>query len=548
MCKLDSLAPYAFAALAAAFSIPAHADFSQGDGYCHLSRWSPDTLVEQSNFAAEVALDGSLAVVAAWGDSEVYVYERQGANWVEIDRLVDPHPGDNEFGQELALHGERIAVGAHLDGTAAPEAGAVHVFERQGDSFVLTETLFDPTPVNGAHFGIEVAMTATWLAVGATHDTGGGSVNMFVDSVPGWTHTDEIKSPIGQQFGFGVAMHEMGPLAVELFVGNPYDDVIDTNSGAVERYRVSPVLVTPKGTLRPLDLTYQALFGRQLAYDGEHLIVSAPTGHEAGGSWYGRAYLFEAPFDGAGMTHLETFLPPEEPGLEFFGLAVDVDDGRVAVGSSTEGPLNGGGAAYVYSENVFGTAWELEDRIEPADLVPYGFFGHALSLQGDGLLVGSPTYDMPETGSGAAHFVSLTPSGGLAGQCACDALTSAESYGEGKPGTLGVPLLESSLAVPGANHVLGLSNVLVGTAPLLMWGLEQTALPLDGGTLLVWDPLFIVMPVVGPLGQVGVGWNVPLNPVICGVELFAQALLLDPGAGGEYHTAQSNGVHMTIGY
>ena len=62
------------------------------------------------------------------------------------------------------------------------------------------------------------------------------------------------------------------------------------------------------------------------------------------------------------------------------------------------------------------------------------------------------------------------------------------------------------------------------------------------------DPNGELMPVSTVLNQVGIQWLVPAIPALCGSNVYFQAMFLDPGATGQFRTAQSNGLHTVVGY
>ena len=233
-----------------------------------------------------------------------------------------------------------------------------------------------------------------------------------------------------------------------------------------------------------------------------------------------------------------------------FANAVDISGNDIAIGASLhDGEFDAGGVAYVYSPDIFGGSWVLNDRIAPADGAPFAWFGADVAIDGTGVVVGAIGVVGNGTLSGAGYFVSLAPKTVPGGECPCDSLASSTSLGGGKPGSVGIPELSSnSVPVPGQNDVLALKNALVGASPFLLWGLDQAAIPFDEGILHMSDPHLVPMPVVSGLGQVGIGWTVPSNPAICGVSIYVQAMFIDPGASGGYYTAQSNGLELVIGY
>ncbi len=156
------------------------------------------------------------------------------------------------------------------------------------------------------------------------------------------------------------------------------------------------------------------------------------------------------------------------------------------------------------------------------------------SISADGQVVAFWSY--------ASNFVSAdtngTPDVFAHERCAVDATWS--NYGTGFPGTLGVPSLESREdPLFGTTITLDLGNssgmFIVG---LLLVGFQETSVPTNkGGDLLVVPALTILL-LLAPSGT-SIEGDIPANEALCGLEIFAQALELDPGA--------ANGVSFTPG-
>jgi WD40 repeat protein len=104
------------------------------------------------------------------------------------------------------------------------------------------------------------------------------------------------------------------------------------------------------------------------------------------------------------------------------------------------------------------------------------------------------------------------------------------NYGAGLAGTLGIPaLVAQNPPTLGTTLTIDVGNSYgLATTLALFFGFQTTDVPLKGGHLLVQPAaLFIV-----PIGAAGMSFSseIPEDEAICGVEVFLQALELDPGA------------------
>ncbi|MGD8795018.1 MAG: FG-GAP repeat protein, partial [Anaerolineae bacterium] len=143
-------------------------------------------------FGNAVAISGDTIVIGAyWEDGwmsddrgAAYVFERNdgGAdNWGEVKKLLasDTWAGD-EFGQSVAISGDTIVVGAHLEDGADYERGAAYVYERNvggGDNWGQVAKLTASDAENNDNFGNSVSISGDTVVVGAYLEDGGSLLN-----------------------------------------------------------------------------------------------------------------------------------------------------------------------------------------------------------------------------------------------------------------------------------------------------------------------------------------------------------------------------------
>ena len=122
------------------------------------------------------------------------------------------------------------------------------------------------------------------------------------------------------------------------------------------------------------------------------------------------------------------------------------------------------------------------------------------------------------------------------------------AYGEGKPGTFGVPTLKGlGLPILGATAGIRVDGGLPGAPSILFLGASGLSIPFDGGTLLASPDVILNLPPFDADGRLDILAPLPDNPGMCGLSLFYQVLFFDPGASGGYGLALTNGLHRTFG-
>ncbi|MEL6339978.1 MAG: hypothetical protein AAFZ38_04110 [Myxococcota bacterium] len=102
-----------------------------------------------------VALQGDLAVIGQVQESRteppdngrVLIYRRVDSTGWTLLQTLEVDVFSTRFGLRVALNQDLLAVTAPLDDDAAPDAGALYLFEREGDNrWVLREKFVSPTP------------------------------------------------------------------------------------------------------------------------------------------------------------------------------------------------------------------------------------------------------------------------------------------------------------------------------------------------------------------------------------------------------------------
>ena len=215
----------------------------------------------------------------------VNVFQRQGESWTKATKLT---PGDAEagdqFGIRLALSGDTLAVSAPYKWTPAGGngAGVVYIFKREGDDWIQQAELFAPDGAPYDLFGNALALKGDTLAIGArAADSGGvtnsGAVYVFQRQGEEWSMQArlEAEAPAARDY-FGESLLLTGDA---LIIGAPGHDEQDSgdNFGAVYLFRRAGDDWQAAGRLSNPDLEANAQFGYSLALNEDSGILAAFT-------------------------------------------------------------------------------------------------------------------------------------------------------------------------------------------------------------------------------------------------------------------------------
>lgn len=390
-------------------------------------------------FGAPVVLTGdTLAVGAAFEDvkTDAGLLKQAGATYLfdlndstaSARRIVVPNAGEGDGllppdvvpvgvtntgfdfpSLRLALSDRLLVIGVptedsasedHPSDNSAQDSGAVYVYDRAALD-APPQYIKAPVPRAGNLFGHSLALSGSWLAIGAPSDGNGTSTPLWMKPQPG--------SEDGA--------HKSG--AVYLYHRNETDGRFDD----LPQYVKAPVIGA------------EDWFGVSVAMEGDVLVIGA-TAEDGGGTGIngdpndrsstnsGAAYVYQLDTD---HWQFKQYLKPITNNRFVgaaggFGWSVAVSGTHIAVGSGyasacTERDVRGSGRGSVH---IFDTTTWAEDCVGPASGGFEVLFGWSIALADNRLLVGAiwdrsatekdPT-DQNAPGSGAAYLFDLEPGG-----------------------------------------------------------------------------------------------------------------------------------------
>jgi len=306
--------------------------------------------------------------------------------------LFDTEGEDGDaLGAALAMDDDALVAGA-------PMGEAALVYRHDGSTWTREQVLSPPGNAPGDNFGTSVAMAGHVIAVGAPfHDgdneTDAGAVYLFRYHGSEWKQIAKLMPPTPSpnlRFGRSLAMTREF-----ILVGAANQAFVYRAAG--RSYGLDEILTHPEGS--------GADFGRSVAVDGMTFGVGDPDFPE---NVNGSLTLFERDESG-------NFMPfvANNPESGEFGLALDIDGNRIAVG---------GGIAESTSRPVveifrFDPNEQEEDRILLRVATLESFvstvdtndgFGESVSLFDRFLLVGAPRDERLGVDAGAVFYYELT--------------------------------------------------------------------------------------------------------------------------------------------
>lgn len=383
--------------------------------------WSQQAYLKASNsetgdfFGSSVSIHGETIIVGAelesgtatgvngnqssngnYSSGAAYVFVRNGTSWSQQAYLKASNTGDgDQFGCSVALSGETAVIGAFLEGSAATGvngnqsdnsaalSGAAYIFVRSGTTWSQQAYLKASNTELGDFFGRSVAISGDTVVVGARNENGGatgvngdgsdnsipeaGAAYVFVRTGLNWSQQAYLKASRndrGNNFGTAVAVagetivigagQESGRARG---VNGDQSDIGEISSGAAYVFVRNGTNWSQQAYLKSSNTRENSYFGKAVGVSGETIIAGAEGEASATRGINNDPGDYSAENAGAGyifvrigstwtqQAYLKASNTEEFYGPDYFGHAVAIAGDTVVVGAwgedSTATGING---------------------------------------------------------------------------------------------------------------------------------------------------------------------------------------------------------------
>jgi hypothetical protein len=420
---------------------------------------SGDTLVVGAPYEASNAtgVNGNQADNSAAYAGAAYVFTRSGGIWSQQAYLKASNTGASDFfGWSVAVSGDTLVVGALYESSnatgvngnqadnSAAYAGAAYVFTRSGG--VWSQQAYLKASNTGASdfFGWSVAVSGDTLVAGASGEdsnaTGvngnqadnsaayAGAAYVFTRSGGVWSQQAYLKASntgASDFFGWSVAVSgdtlvagAYGEASNATGVNGSQADNSAAYAGAAYVFTRSGGVWSQQAYLKASNTGADDYFGYAVAVDGDTVVVGAPyeasnatgvNGNQADNSAYsaGAAYVFTR---SGGVWSQQAYLKASNTeAWDNFGTSVAVSGDTLVVeapyeasnatgvnGDQTDNSAGSSGAAYVFTRS--GGVWSQQAYLKASNTEANDYFGYAVAVDGDTVVVGAPYEDSNATG------------------------------------------------------------------------------------------------------------------------------------------------------
>jgi hypothetical protein len=369
-------------------------------------RLTSDDAVKNAEYGRSVAIDGNLVAVGMGGDNAdgaVYLYTRQGRAYLLEEKLVNPDATPKaEFGRTVAIQGTTVFVGARFaQAGTTPNAGAVYVFRKIGDSWSYEDKIISPEPQEGDNFGRALAIQGNLLVVTARKNTAErGAAYIYEYTADGWICTATLvasDTTDGDYFGQSVALKGNIMVIGARNTANQNGKF----SGGFYLFQQSGNTWTEVAKMTALDGNDEDQCGFAIAIKGNTVVVTARRADPRGLENAGAAYVYS--LKGNSVEFVTMLTASDASKKDEFGQSVAFAGDVLAIGSWKDN--DGKGSIYLFRQK--GGQWSETGSITASDGVKGDEFGYSLAAIGNRMVTGAHKADFISENGGAAYVLQL---------------------------------------------------------------------------------------------------------------------------------------------
>lgn len=315
---------------------------------------------------------------------------------IELSRK-DGAAGDR-FGWNLDISGNTIAVGAYRDDDNGDNSGSVYVFSHSAEdgagSWSHVDKVLASDGMDNDRFGFDVAISDGILVVGSRSTEKGdnsGSAYIFTqDEIGVWREVSKVFASNGttaDQFGRNIAVD--GNFVVVGAWGDDNGNGDSSGSSYVYKRQLEGIW-EEEAKIFPSSSAAGDYFGVSVGISDETgTIVAGAWGDDGRGIDSGSATIFSRSEDGTWQEEMMLYASDGKAGDEFgFSCAIFGNTAVIGAPNNRDRGVNAG-AAYVFSRNTNGS-WQEKAKLLAPDGAVRDRFGLSVNIHGKNILIGAP--------------------------------------------------------------------------------------------------------------------------------------------------------------
>jgi PKD repeat protein len=356
----------------------------------------PDNVPGLSMIGTIIAMNQDY-IFATGTSSKVYIFQRQGTEWIESQ--VIQGPTDQLFGLTMCLNDNFAFIGAPGD----PLDGHIYVYELENELWVEHSTLYDNE--NSWFFGQYIDCTEERFIVRSNFHT----IDVYDYNGFEWINQSTISNE--QSTGFGYALHLYNNLVFSgTLAGGP-------DARSVFSFELIDNEWIQTDVISIENIEQDNAFGSDIIYDNNQLFISAPGNDGGVETVSGLVYVFE--YNGSSWQEIDVISSSNPMIGDRFGKSIDIAGDYIAIGSPEYNYAGyKTGALYIFQRNE--DSFIEHKIVYPTDIISGDLFGISVKIEENYVIAGAPiknnltgavyVFD-PNDNSLHANFAGMTLSG-----------------------------------------------------------------------------------------------------------------------------------------
>ena len=219
-----------------------------------------EAATDYSGGAVSIDSDGDRVAIGAHNneqyDGHTRVYEYSGGSWTQLGSDIDGEGCCDRAGNSVSINsdGDRVAIGAHLNGGTASQAGHVRVYAYSSGSWTqLGSDIDGEASRDRSGTSVSINSAGDRVAIGAIYNDGtasnAGHVRVYEYSSGSWSQlgSDIDGEASRDRSGRSVSINSAGD---RVAIGAYYNDGTDTDAGHVRVIEIGSVTVSGNSGFR----------------------------------------------------------------------------------------------------------------------------------------------------------------------------------------------------------------------------------------------------------------------------------------------------------
>lgn len=247
----------------------------QGSSWVKQAKLVADRVSAHDHFGRSVAISDDYAVVTSDdGGGEVYIFKRESSSWIEQVKLI-AHDNDSYFGESIAISGDYLLVSANNYDDGENYLGVVYIYKREGSNWVEQLKLIAHDTARYDSFGESIAIDGDYTVISDPNDDNcrdncRGAAYIFKREGSNWVEQTKLFASADEYLGPSIAIN-----GDYLVIGSSY------NPGLAYIFKRNGGAWIKQAKLTGHDAAYDS-FGKTVAINGNYAVIGAPQDK---GSW-----------------------------------------------------------------------------------------------------------------------------------------------------------------------------------------------------------------------------------------------------------------------